>query len=130
MIIYRITGKCEAFKGCGMIHTEPQSGTGKAAVIKRAKKASEKADKAGMKYTFIVHKLTLKKFDQALALVLLGAEGCVEDLIEDRDTVAAFASKDIPEAKLMPEAPPKNDTLENPPHDAEELQKYIDDLPF
>lgn len=105
MIIYRITGKCEAFKNCGMLFSEPQAGTSKAAVVKQAREASERYDKAGLQHTLIVHKLTLKKFDQDMALMLLGPCGCVEDLVEDRDTVAAFASKDVPEAKLMPDKP-------------------------
>lgn len=108
MIIYRITGKCERFKNCGMLLADPHADTSKAKILKKAKAASAKADKHGMKHTLKVYKLTLKPLDTATAVLMMGPSGCVEDLIESSDIIAVFASEDKPEAQLMPKAAPKN----------------------
>lgn len=143
MIIYRMTGKHERFKtfeGCGLNFCEPEADTSKDRLIKKVKKMSADHDKENLRHTFIVKKLTLKKFDQTTAIALLGTEGCVEDLIESSETIAAFASEfDKPKvAKLMPEVPLMAGQKEGEPDDndleeadsAPKDDKFKDDLQF
>ena len=118
MIIYRMTGKREAFKACGLLICDPMADASKTRLLKAVKALSANLDKLELKHTFIVRKVTLKALDQTAAVALFGETGCVEDLIESEEVIGAFASKDLPKAQLMPEQG-------KPP-----AEKYDDDLPF
>jgi len=118
MIIYRMTGKAEAFKNCGMLLIDPQANTSQAGILRQAKAASAAYDKAELKHTLIVKKLTIKSVDQETLLVLFGPLGYIENLIESEETIGAFASNDLP--TVMPKVPSLPD----------ETVSTLDDLPF
>ena len=86
MIIYRMCGKAEAFKGCGMIEIEPECRSALAPLKKRLNAESSALESAEIDHDLRLEKLQIKKLDAVVALELFTVQ-CPSVLVESCEVV-------------------------------------------
>ena len=86
MKIYRIGGKAEAFKGCGMLFVEPECGSSLAPLKKRLNALAKDYTKAEIDFDINIAVLELKPLDVATAVDMFAAND-PEVMVKSREIV-------------------------------------------
>ena len=92
MIIYRIVGRAEAFRHCGMLTVDPMADTSATRLRKRGKWLAEEQDAAGLKYKFRMLKTVIKPITQVDVVKLFATED-LHNLIESSEEITSWSNQ-------------------------------------